>query len=403
MTALAEQLRSQHQDAATAQIAMRSQRRVVRRTPMALTPQETAPEPDERPGTQQVAMPAPQATKPPSLNVVPIVPAEPPTVPTTLSATPSIPSAPAVPPAPTHISVSPLDQPAEAFRLNLERRRQNREALIAWLKQALVEGVDYGSVHIVGKERCPLARQGRASECRDPHHHSKPALFKSGSEVLCSALGLTATYPNLPAYEQAILAQQDIRTIMLRCELRDAQGHVVAEGVGARSVAQDYGDVNRSLKMCTKSAMVDATLRAASISALFTQDLESIPTEDAFQGATLGALPSSPATTPPPPPTPPKSVPRNPLATTNDLIGVQDLQALRQAIADHDFHEQRVLNWLHKATKGQVARLEELPLPLLPTLFKKLDQWAQAEADMGMTPSHSSSYSPSHHRSHPHA
>jgi hypothetical protein len=85
------------------------------------------------------------------------------------------------------------------------------------------------------------------------------------------------------------------------------------------------------------------------------------------------------------------------------LIGVQDLQTLRQAIADHDFHEQRVLNWLHKATKGQVARLEELPLPLLPTLFKKLDQWAQAEADMGMTPSHGTSHSPSHHRSHPHA
>lgn len=391
MTALAEQLRSQHHDAAAAQIAMRSQRRVVRRTPMAMTPQETTPEPDERPDTQQVALPVSQASKPPTLNVVPIVPAEP----TTPTATPSIPSAPSLP---THISVSPLDQPAEAFRLNLERRRQNREALIAWLKRALVEGVDYGSVHIVGKERCPLARQGRASECRDPRHLSKNALFKSGAEVLCSALGLTAAYPNLPAYEQAILAQQDIRTIMLRCELRDAHGNVVAEGVGARSVAQDYGDVNRSLKMCTKSAMVDATLRAASISALFTQDLESIPTEDAFQGAALGVLPSSPASAPPPPP-PSKSVPRNPLATSNDLIGVQDLLTLRQAIADHDFHEQRVLNWLHKATKGQVARLEELPLPLLPTLFKKLDQWAQVEADMGMTPSHS----PSHHRSHQHA
>lgn len=386
MTALAEQLRSQHQDAAAAQIAMRSQRRVVRRTPMAVAPQETIPEPDERPDTQQVTMPVPQATKPPSLNVVPIVPAEPPTVPTTLSATPSIPYAPPVSPSPPHTSVSPLDQDAEAFRLNLERRRQNREALIAWLKQALVEGVDYGSVHIVGKERCTLARQGRANECRDPHHHSKPALFKSGAEVICSALGLTAAYPNLPAYEQAILAQQDIRTIMLRCELRDSHGNVVAEGVGARSVAQDYGDVNRSLKMCTKSAMVDSTLRAGAISALFTQDYPDVSTGEDFTAHAAVATP------------PPKSVPRNPLATTNDLIGVQDLQTLRQAIADHDFHEQRVLNWLHKATKGQVARLEELPQPLLPTLFKKLDQWAQAEADMGMTPPHITSHNRSHHQ-----
>ena len=38
----------------------------------------------------------------------------------------------------------------------------------------------------------------------------------------------------------------------MRCELRDAQGHVVAEGVGARSLSQDYGDINKSLKMVEK-------------------------------------------------------------------------------------------------------------------------------------------------------
>jgi hypothetical protein len=182
MTALAEQLRSQHHEAAAAaQIAMRSQRRVVRRTPMSLTPQESAPEPDERPDTQHVAMPAPQAPKPPSLNVVPIVPAEPPT-----------------PPSPTHTSVSPLDQPAEAFRLNLERRRQNREALIAWLKQALVEGVDYGSVHIVGKERCPLARQGRASECRDPSPPQQASTLQVGCRGHLFCAGAHRCVPQPP-------------------------------------------------------------------------------------------------------------------------------------------------------------------------------------------------------------
>ena len=53
---------------------------------------------------------------------------------------------------------------------------------------------------------------------------------------------------------------------------------------------------------------------------------------------------------------------------------------LREAIADHGFAEQRVLNWLYQATKGQVSRLEQLPLPMLTTLHKKLGQWADAAA-----------------------
>lgn len=54
-------------------------------------------------------------------------------------------------------------------------------------------------------------------------------------------LGMTVHYPSLPAYETAVLSAVDIKTILMRCELRDAQGRVVAEGVGARSLTQDYG------------------------------------------------------------------------------------------------------------------------------------------------------------------
>ena len=62
------------------------------------------------------------------------------------------------------------------------------------------------------------------------------------------------------------------------------------------------------------------------------------------------------------------------------MIGVEQLQDLREAITDHGFTEQRVLNWLYQATKGQVSRLDQLPLPMLTTLHKKLGQWADAEA-----------------------
>jgi hypothetical protein len=54
-------------------------------------------------------------------------------------------------------------------------------------------------------------------------------------------------------------------------------GQVVAEGVGARNLNQDYGDFNKALKMAEKSAHIDATLRLAGLSEVFTQDLEDRP------------------------------------------------------------------------------------------------------------------------------
>ncbi|MFZ4538161.1 hypothetical protein [Propionivibrio sp.] len=68
--------------------------------------------------------------------------------------------------------------------------------------------------------------------CPDPNHWSKPSLFKPGAEKITGMLGMTVHYPSLPAYETAVLSSVDIKTILMRCELRDAQGHVVAEGVG---------------------------------------------------------------------------------------------------------------------------------------------------------------------------
>ena len=193
-------------------------------------------------------------------------------------------------------------------------------------------------------------------------------------------LGMTVHYPTLPAYEDAFLAQADIRTIMLRCELRDAHGHVVAQGAGARHISQDYGDLNKTLKMVAKSAHIDATLRLAGLSEVFTQDLEDRPLAgDSDVAVTAPTTPSRP---------PAKAPPRQPLATTNELIGVEQLQDLREAIADHGFAEQRVLNWLYQATKGQVSRLDQLPLPMLTTLHKKLGQWADAEAATHTTGHH---------------
>lgn len=164
------------------------------------------------------------------------------------------PVAPSAPVAPVH-GANPLDLPSEIFRAGLDRRRQNRAALIDWIRSALVEGVDFG---VIQTRRGP----------------SKPSLWKPGAEKICGMLGVTACFPTLRDYEQAALSGVALEHIIIRCELRDSGGRVVAEGVGARSLRQDSGDLNKALKMAEKSAMIDATLRMAGLSEIFTQDLE---------------------------------------------------------------------------------------------------------------------------------
>ena len=65
----------------------------------------------------------------------------------------------------TSITVSPLDLPAEQFKAGLDRRKANRELLMEWLRSALIEGVDFGRIHVTSKDRCQFERQGRATDC----------------------------------------------------------------------------------------------------------------------------------------------------------------------------------------------------------------------------------------------
>jgi hypothetical protein len=149
-----------------------------------------------------------------------------------------------------------------AFKAGLDRRGANRKALMEWLREALVDGVDYGAV--------PLRRGG----------FSKPSLRKPGAEKICGMLGVTATFPTLKDYERAALEGRDVFHIVLRCHLLNGAGDIVADGVGARSLEADHGDLNKAFKMAEKSAHIDATLRMAGLSEIFTQDLEDMPAVD---------------------------------------------------------------------------------------------------------------------------
>lgn len=164
--------------------------------------------------------------------------------------------------------LSPLDMPVATFSGALKRRGDNRKALIDWVRSSLVPGADFGPIHVM--KGC-----SKKNWCNDPSHWSKDSLRKPGAEKICGMLGVLVTFPALVEYEQAAIQGKEIQSIMLRCHLLSPDGSkVVAEGSGARNVAQDYGDLNKALKMCMKSAQIDATLRMAGLSEIFTQDLE---------------------------------------------------------------------------------------------------------------------------------
>lgn len=276
------------------------------------------------------------------------------------------------------ITVSPLDLPAEQFKAGLDRRKANRELLMEWLRSALVEGVDFGRIHVASKERCQFARQGRVKDCGDSHHWSRNSLFKPGAEKITGMLGMTVHYPSLPDYEQAVLNGITLTTVMLRCELRDAHGRPVAEGVGARSVGQDYGDINKTLKMAEKSAHIDATLRLAGLSEIYTQDIEDRPVVE--EETPVASLPPKPRrTAKSATPASGATAPTAATDATDEQIGKEALEALRQEIRQYGFTEKRVLAWLYKTTGGSVTKLEQLTQGQCASILRRLEIWSEGE------------------------
>jgi hypothetical protein len=67
----------------------------------------------------------------------------------------------------------------------------------------------------------------------------------------------------------ACVHRQEIQTIILKCVLISQTGTVIGEGAGGRNIRQDNWNLNTSIKMCVKSALVDAVIRIAGLSGVF--------------------------------------------------------------------------------------------------------------------------------------
>ena len=166
---------------------------------------------------------------------------------------------------------SPLDIKPSVFKAGLERRKKNRDALIDWIRGALVEGTDYGRIHVIPKDRCPDGKF-----CANSYHFSKPSLWKAGAEKISGMLGLRVRWPTLRAYEDRIIRGENVTQILLRCELTNSDDVVIAEGIGGRAAGDD---LNKSIKMAKKSGHIDAVLNVGGLSEVFTQDLEDMTPE----------------------------------------------------------------------------------------------------------------------------
>jgi hypothetical protein len=238
------------------------------------------------------------------------------------------------------VIATPYDMELEQFGASLIRRQANRCKLLVWIRENLIEGTDFGKIHVIGKNKCGL---GKA--CKTDWHYSRPVLFKGGAESICSMLGVTPRFPNLHEYERAALQGIELKCIVLHCELQNSTGWVLADGVGARSLQQDQGDLNKSLKMAEKAAHIDATLRLAGLSALFTQDLDDTPPKDEASSEPVYMV-----------------------------TGTQ-LKKLNARLQGYDLPQERVLKYC--SAKWGISRIEELTWEQFNELDSKLEAFAE--------------------------
>jgi len=165
-----------------------------------------------------------------------------------------------------------------ALASQLETYGKAREVLVKWLLEKLDAGIDYTLIHKkVGprgnKRECPNAGNMVARVCEECGGRS--TLCKPGSEKICGLLRLRPRFRRDVETWEMLGSEPGV--VSLVCELVTSGGVVVAEGRGARHRDQDYGDVNKTIKMVQKSAQTDAVLRCAGLSEIFTQDLEDLP------------------------------------------------------------------------------------------------------------------------------
>ncbi|MGI8588967.1 MAG: hypothetical protein ACR2M0_14975 [Chloroflexia bacterium] len=149
---------------------------------------------------------------------------------------------------------SGLNVAPETLRRMVTEEEERRELIREFISRNLKSGTDYGTISLGRRE-------------------SKPSLFKPGAEKICLLFQLR---PSFEADRSTLeMAGSPPGLFAYICRLVDRQDRVVGEGRGAAELTERAGwTVNTAIKICEKRAQVDAVLRVAGLSEIFTQDLE---------------------------------------------------------------------------------------------------------------------------------
>lgn len=156
---------------------------------------------------------------------------------------------------------------AEELRQALKVQTEQRDLIQQFIKDNLVEDIDYGKIHII--KSC-AAEEKRRGSCDRPYHFSKSILLKPGQEKIFSLFGITDdTQKDPEAYEMFanISGLVAYKCILYRGDRK------VGEGGGAALLSQNQNDPNSTIKKARKRAKMDACL-SLGFSAYFTQDLD---------------------------------------------------------------------------------------------------------------------------------
>ena len=131
---------------------------------------------------------------------------------------------------------------------------------------------------------------------------------------------------------------------------------MVADGVGARIIAQDNGDINKALKMAEKSAHIDATLRMAGLSEVFTQDIEDMMQQREAE-----------------------SIQQAETELNKDFQGITKAQhqRLEARIRELGLDRNRVKDWMFKASHQRFNSFLELSQDFYQKLYNRLDKMAE--------------------------
>lgn len=164
---------------------------------------------------------------------------------------------------------------------------EKRKLLTTYIRDHLVEGTDYGKIHVNSKCESKY-------NCKIESHFSKPTLFKSGSEKFMSLLHLVPKFKkDIETWE---MLGSKAGVVSYICELYNVKGEMMGEGRGVATTFERQSEpLNGVVKKAEKRAQMDAILRTGGLSDVFTQDLEDSPPSDDVGANKLSPPKSKPA------------------------------------------------------------------------------------------------------------